>query len=78
MLPPFAGDMPCFADVDGDGYVDLLRRHQRYKRGPVAGAALLPQPGRRPPTTSDNAFRAGRTTTCGQILLNGGQPPGPT
>ncbi|MFD1468554.1 T9SS type A sorting domain-containing protein [Hymenobacter caeli] len=49
VLPSFIGDMPCFTDVDGDGYVDLLLGTDnytepgmalRYFRNQGAGVAL--------------------------------------
>ena len=44
LLPYTRDDMPCFTDVDNDGYVDLLIGTNETARA-GHGPALLPQPG---------------------------------
>ncbi len=55
VLPSFVGDMPCFTDVDGDGYVDLLLGTDDYAE---PGMALRYFRNQGPSVALENAFVA--------------------
>ena len=53
VLPGFMGDVPCFTDVDGDGYVDLLLGTDDYTE---PGQALRYFRNQGPGVALENAF----------------------